>query len=82
MFENNDSLRNQLFLPETISVKVKGYKKVLQDLSSQELTKWILPRLSVKNEKNYFTISVDKLKKEILDVQFEPDSLRIFERIR
>ena len=82
LFENNDSLRNQLFLPETISVKVKGYKKVLQDLSSQELTKWILPRLSVKNEKNYFTISVDKLKKEILDVQFEPDSLRIFERIR
>lgn len=82
LFENNDSLRNQLFLPEMVSVKVKAYKNVLQDLSSQELTNWILPRLSLKNQKSYYTISADKLKVEILDVQFEPDSLRIFERIR
>ena len=82
LFENNDSLRNQLFLPEMVSVKVKAYKNVLQDLSSQELTNWILPRLSLKNQKSYYTISADKLKVEILDVQFEPDSLRIFDRIR
>ena len=82
LFVNSDSLKNQLFLPEMVTVKLKAYKNALQGISNQDITEWITPHLSSSNMNNYYSISATKLREEILDVQFEPDSIRFFERIK